>query len=78
MRPAGESERPATQCRLCAGSGRIVLLARLFADVRLRSSFRTEECHFCRGTGESGRSWLEWEKEQARLRAARQRAVADT
>ena len=35
-------------------SGRIVLLTGMLADMRIRSSFRTEECHFCRGTGESG------------------------
>ena len=39
------------RCRLCAGSGRIVLLAGMFADMSVRSSFRTEECHFCRGAG---------------------------
>ena len=39
------------RCRLCAGTGRIVLLAALMADMRVRSSFRTETCHFCRGTG---------------------------
>ncbi|MDD9994069.1 MAG: hypothetical protein OXP75_19905 [Rhodospirillales bacterium] len=78
MRAEAAPEGAATRCRLCAGSGRIVLLARLFADVRLRSSFRTEECHFCRGTGESSRSWPEWEEEQAALRAARQCAVADS
>ena len=65
------------QCRLCAGSGRIVLLAALLADTRIRSSFRTEECHFCWGTGESARRWPEWEEEQARLRAARRDAAGD-
>ena len=43
------------RCRLCAGAGRIVLLAALMADMRVRSSFRTETCHFCRGAGESTR-----------------------
>ena len=65
------------QCRLCAGTGRIVLLAALMADMRLGSSYRTETCHFCRGTGASARSWPEWEEEQSRLRAAR-RAAAGT
>ena len=65
------------RCRLCAGSGRIVLLAGMFADMRIRSSFRTEECHFCRGSGESARAWPEWEEEQARLREAKRVAAAD-
>ena len=65
-------------CRLCAGTGRIVLLAALMADMRLRSSYLTETCHFCRGTGESGRSWPEWEEEQSKLRAARRAAAAVT
>ena len=64
------------QCHLCAGTGRIVLLAALMADMRVRSSFRTETCHFCRGTGESTRRWPEWEDEQARLRAVRREAVS--
>jgi len=62
------------QCCLCAGSGRIVLLAGLMADMRVRSSYRAETCHFCRGSGESARRWPEWEEEQARLRAARREA----
>ena len=65
------------QCRLCAGSGRIVLLSGLLADLRIRSSYRTEECHFCRGSGESARTWPEWEEEQAKLRSAMREAVAD-
>lgn len=65
------------QCQLCAGSGRIVLLAGMMVDTRIRSSFRTELCHFCQGTGESARTWPEWEEEQARLRAARRDAAAD-
>ena len=65
------------QCRLCAGSRRIVLLAGMFADMRVRSSFRTEECHFCRGSGESARAWPEWEEEQAGLREAKRVAAAD-
>ena len=51
------------RCRLCAGTGRIVLLAGLMADMRVRSSYRWEACHFCRGTGESTRRWPEWERE---------------
>ena len=64
------------QCRLCGGSGRIVLLAGFLADMRVRASYRTETCHFCRGTGESTRKWPEWEDEQARLRATRREAVS--
>ena len=64
------------RCRLCAGTGRIVLLAGLMADMRVRSSYRTETCHFCRGTGESARRWPEWEREQGRLRAAQREAAS--
>ena len=66
------------QCRLCAGTGRLVLLATLMADMRLRSSYRKETCHFCWGTGDSARSWPDWEEEQRRLRAAQRAAAADT
>ena len=79
--PGQTEDRPprtAEHCRLCAGSGRIVLLSGMFADMRIRSSFRTEECHFCRGTGESARTWPEWEEEQARLRTAMRAARANT
>ena len=55
------------QCRLRTGTGRIVLLAGLMADMRVTSSYRVETCHFCRGTGESTRRWPEWEQEQVRL-----------
>ena len=74
---AKRDRRTDKQCRLCAGSGRIVLLTGMLADMRIRSSFRTEECHFCRGTGESARTWPEWEDEQAKLRAAMRGAAAD-
>ena len=64
------------ECRLCAGTGWIVLLTGLMADMRLRSSYRMETCHFCRGAGESTRTWPEWEREQERLRAAQREAVS--
>ena len=64
------------RCRLCAGTGRIVLLAGLMADMRVRSAYRTETCHFCRGTCESTRTWPEWEREQGRLRAAQREAAS--
>ena len=66
----------AMRCRLCAGTGRIVLLSGLMADMRVRSSYRWEACHFCRGTGESMRRWPEWEREQERLRAAQHEAAS--
>ncbi len=64
------------ECRLCAGTGRLVLLAGMMADMRLPSSYRAEMCHFCRGTGESTRTWPEWEREQERLRAAQREAAS--
>ena len=64
------------ECRLWIGTGRIVLLAGLMADMRVRSAYRTETCHFCRGTGESLRTWPEWEREQERLRAAQREAAS--
>ena len=55
------------QCRLCGGTGKLVLMRSWFHS----DGYRREVCHRCGGTKEQSKhhtGWRDWEISQAKLR----------